>query len=491
MNAEYKRLESDARAIDRQIQELTETGVFTAAEHSQFERTLSELYIRLRSLRHAMLLIRSVDSDKMRKAERKFVAALPHKFRSQGARSKTVELPGGIRVTLHITYYHRSTDPANVRRKSRRGLYPALMLLGISDGFTPAVRSRMAQSAALLGSFEEAAEMLAGEGLDVPVNRLRKVTAGMGRMLSRLTSQGMLKAAGNAAGRRIVVTTDGGRVRLRERRRGKTKKGRKRFAAKWREPRLFMIYAVDDEGRLADDFPPIIDGTLGSCDELFAMMLAYLLGLSITKAERVLFVADGASWIWRARARSAEITGARGRRSPAVDRFLARGGVPRQTRGQQIALGREEKTLADDSEKAAAARRDRFGGGRTSIAAWQSPDEGPADVAELFHQARSNTSADGLFARADASHADRQRCNRECGSTRDQSAREKQWNLLAARKRRNHDSHPSMAQSRPGRRTIPANNLRHTTTRSVTPTIRESARCNGECCGRKLRQLYH
>ena len=26
------------------------------------------------------------------------------------------------------------------------------------------------------------------------------------------------------------------------------------------------------------------------------------------------------------------------------------------------------------------------GGGRTSIAAWQSSDEGPADVAELFHQ---------------------------------------------------------------------------------------------------------
>ena len=53
MNAEYKRLESDARAIDRQIQELTETRVFTAAEHSQFERTLSELYIRLRQLRNS------------------------------------------------------------------------------------------------------------------------------------------------------------------------------------------------------------------------------------------------------------------------------------------------------------------------------------------------------------------------------------------------------------------------------------------------------
>lgn len=299
MNAEYKRLEAEARKVDREIQELTETSVVTAAEHAQVERQLAELHTKLRSLRHGMLLIRSVNSRGMRERQRRFVEALPHKFHSQGVRDKTVELPGGVTVTLHITYYHRSKDPAKARKKSRRGLYPMLMLLGISEGFTPAVRSRMAKAAALLGSFEEAAEMLAGEGIRVSVNRLRKVTAGMGRMLSRLTSQGTLKAAGNAAGRRIVVTTDGGRVRLRERRRGKTKKGRKRFAAKWREPRLFMIYAVDEEGRLAKDFPPIIDGTLDSCDKLFAMMLASLQGLSITSAERVLFVADGASWIWK------------------------------------------------------------------------------------------------------------------------------------------------------------------------------------------------
>ena len=81
-----------------------------------------------------------------------------------------------------------------------------------------------------------------------------------------------------------------GRVRLRERRRGKTKKGRKRFAPKWREPRLFIIYAVDDEGRMADDFTPVIDGTLESCDQLFALLLAYLRGFKLTEA---------AAWIWR------------------------------------------------------------------------------------------------------------------------------------------------------------------------------------------------
>jgi len=300
MNAEYKRLEAEAREVDRQIQEIADTTIVTSpAEHVQIERQLSELHTKLRSLRHGILLIRSVNSPKLLKCERRFVKSLPRKFHSQGVRSKTVVLSGGVTVTLHITYYHRSKSPAKGRQKSRRGLYPALMLLGISEGFTPEVRSRMAKTAALLGSFEEAAGMLAEEGLGVSVNRLRKVIAGLGKMLSRLTTLGALKAAGNASGRRIVVTTDGGRVRLREARRGQTKKGRKRFVAKWREPRLFMIYAVDEEGRLADDFPPIIDGTLGSCDELFAMMLASLQGLCITSAERVLFVADGASWIWR------------------------------------------------------------------------------------------------------------------------------------------------------------------------------------------------
>ena len=42
----------------------------------------------------------------------------------------------------------------------------------------------------------------------------------------------------------------------------------------------------------------MIDGTLGSCDQLFAILLAYLRGLNLTEAARVLFVADGAAWIW-------------------------------------------------------------------------------------------------------------------------------------------------------------------------------------------------
>ena len=71
-----------------------------------------------------------------------------------------------------------------------------------------------------------------------------------------------------------------GRVGLREPRKGRTKKGRKKFAAKWREPRLFIIDAVDEQGLMADDFAQIIDGTLASCDRLCEMLQAYLARLN-------------------------------------------------------------------------------------------------------------------------------------------------------------------------------------------------------------------
>ena len=267
-------------------------------DHAKFEQDIAKLGRKLSSLHHGLALIRAVNSAELRTCEREFVKSLSKKYHSQGTRGKVIHLPEGVVVTLLVTYYHRCKTPT-AGQAGRRGLYPMLLLLGISGHYTPQTRKQLAKAAALLGSYEEAVEMLAEQGIHVCVNQLRGVTAGMGRMLQRMTSQGLLTVAGNVAGRRIVVSMDGGRVRLRERRRGKTKKGRKKFAAKWREPRLFIIYAVDDEGRMADDFPPVIDGTLGSCDQLFALLLAYLRGLNLTEASRVLFVADGAAWIWR------------------------------------------------------------------------------------------------------------------------------------------------------------------------------------------------
>ena len=52
------------------------------------------------------------------------------------------------------------------------------------------------------------------------------------------------------AGRRVAVSMDGGRIRLREKKRGpKTSKGRNRYHGAWREPKLLIVYVVDAEGK--------------------------------------------------------------------------------------------------------------------------------------------------------------------------------------------------------------------------------------------------
>lgn len=101
------------------------------------------------------------------------------------------------------------------------------------------------------------------------------------------------------AGRRVVVSADGGRVRLRENKRGrKTAKGRKRYRGAWREPKRFIIYIVDDEGQREKRFAPLIDGSLRGPNTLFGLLQGYLQGLAIEQADQVWFVADGAHWIW-------------------------------------------------------------------------------------------------------------------------------------------------------------------------------------------------
>jgi len=300
MNAEYQRLVAEASEVQNQIDELVKScGQMGAADFQKVEAKIAGLHQRLAGLRQGMGLLELAGSAKMRAQAAKLVNSQPKTFHSQGTRPKTVKLTGGVTVTLHITYYHRFQVPEKAKnKKANRGMFPMLILLGIANGFTAGVRQRMMKCAALLGSYEEAVQMLADEGLKISVNTLRKVTAGMGEMLARLTKLGSVKVSGDAAGRRIVVTTDGGRVRLREKRRGKTKRGHKRFKPAWREPRLFMIYATDEHGKLEPTFSPIIDGSLGSCDQLFRMLLSYLKPLNVKDASKVLFIADGAKWIW-------------------------------------------------------------------------------------------------------------------------------------------------------------------------------------------------
>jgi hypothetical protein len=100
-------------------------------------------------------------------------------------------------------------------------------------------------------------------------------------------------------GRCIVVSADGGRLRIRTNKKGQpTVKGRPRYHAQWREPLLLHICCYKADGTPDKDFCPIIDGTLDGPDAVFLLLRHYLRAFNLRDTDKILLIADAAPWIW-------------------------------------------------------------------------------------------------------------------------------------------------------------------------------------------------
>jgi len=154
--------------------------------------------------------------------------------------------------------------------------------------------------AAMLGSLQEAHDVLVNRGVVLDPKTVRTIAyhyAARARLVQQIDNTTF---EDTVTGRRVVISSDGGRLRLREHKRGpKTKKGRRRYTGAWREPKVLIVYVVDAEGKQEPRFAPFIDATLKGPDAVFALLRTYLQRLEITKADHVLFLADGAPWIWK------------------------------------------------------------------------------------------------------------------------------------------------------------------------------------------------
>jgi hypothetical protein len=266
-----------------------------AAALARREREGKALTDRLQALATALELQRALASAALHQQERTLARSSPKRMKDFGYRPVTVQFLGGVEVELMARYWCRS----QARAEKGRGGYFGLMLLGVCDRTTPALASEVAQLAAALSSFEDARARLRQMGVEMSIQRIANVAyhfAERARKRQELDGSGI---AGSLAGKRVVISTDGGRLRVRRNKRGqKTKKGRSRYHTDWREPKLLVIYVVDEKGRLAREFAPVMDGTLKGPDEVFRLIEFYLRELGVHQAKEILFVADGATWIW-------------------------------------------------------------------------------------------------------------------------------------------------------------------------------------------------
>lgn len=275
-----------------------EMSLSTAQDLDVLEESLHCQTRQLADLIVAHHLQKNLDKETLASDVKQLIGTQEGNLKHCGYRQVSIRFKGGTSVSVHTVYFARNCD----KKKRKKGLYPALKLLGIHERCSPGLASRISISSAALCSFEEAQHSLSQQGCDLNIKTIRNIVkrfAARARLAQQCDDQDLLPDSNSIKGRRIVVSTDGGRLRLRTKKRGpKTKKGRHRFHTDWKEPKLFIIYMANEDGRQDKVFPPIIDGTLDGPDDTFSMLAYYLKKLDIVTADKVLFVADGALWIW-------------------------------------------------------------------------------------------------------------------------------------------------------------------------------------------------
>jgi hypothetical protein len=173
-------------------------------------------------------------------------------------------------------------------------------LFGIFERLSPATLDLLAKSAAALGSMHDAKNALADQGIDVSVARITTAVRAVAHKAKSLRTNDPTVRTAEIQGRKIVVSVDGGRIRIRKNKKGpKTAKNRTRYSTEWREPKLLCVYFLDENGDVDRSIPPILDGTMQHVDEIFKMLCDYLSMLPINAETEVLFVADGADCLWK------------------------------------------------------------------------------------------------------------------------------------------------------------------------------------------------
>lgn len=271
-----------------------------ASELEALEKEIVQRTDQLAGLLIGYKVQQSVESEELKKEISKLVDACPKKLKNQGRREVKIHPLRGGEVTITCSYFSQNGKKDKRRKKKRSGVYPAFILLGLYDRYTPGLSSEICLMATVTSSYEEAHQLLKERGDEVAVKTIRSISMSYAKRAKAVLMAQENVFTETVSGRKVAVSTDGGRLRIRTSKKGaKTKKGRHRYQTNWREPKLLIIYVVDKDGRSDRTFAPCIDGTMKGPDAVFWLLNYYLSRLNLGTSDMVLFVADGARWIWK------------------------------------------------------------------------------------------------------------------------------------------------------------------------------------------------
>jgi hypothetical protein len=207
-----------------------------------------------------------------------------------------IELHTGYRVKVESLYAKRVESGHHGSR------HLLVRHWSVNAHCSPLRSSQVSMSGALSPSYDIGNELIKVFGSDQSTSRVRGIVNSFATWCEGHEVQLVLSSGETLAGKRVVVSTDGGRARTRQYKTGEQalehKDQRKSpYDTPWCEPKLFVIQIVDEHGEISRKELPVYGVRFGE-KEMLALLLDYLKALHIEQASGVQIVADGAPWIW-------------------------------------------------------------------------------------------------------------------------------------------------------------------------------------------------
>lgn len=240
----------------------------------------------------SICLFEHIMTHLLTEAAEQYVMVQKSKISNLAERPQGIRLRTGQEVKVNGLYRKRVSMGEDTPRQLLAAHW------GLIGTASPGLYDLTTHASVLAPSYDLAQCLLARHEVCSSVSSLRKITNRVADVCQSYGEASLLLEEGESlAGKRVAISTDGGRSRTREANGKQNSNGRDTFDTPWREPKLFVIEVIDEEGRLSQHHLPIY-GCRFSDEDHLQLLKEYLVLLEIDKAKEVQLVADGAPWIW-------------------------------------------------------------------------------------------------------------------------------------------------------------------------------------------------
>jgi hypothetical protein len=235
-------------------------------------------------------------------------------FRFAGTVEVSIRLLSGGTINVQSPKFVKTKDrkrkrPGRVKkRNSEATRHFGLELLGIRKKCSPNLEFLVAQCAVISPSFGIAARLLGSFGIECSPDFVRKTTYRLSDILMAERTTVSLDGSEKQPGLKLLICIDGGRLRIRENKKGRIPEGKKRhgYHTDWREPHLFTVTAYNKDGELEQKTLPLYDASMKNLDGAFELLFQHLTQFNLDQAEEITFCADNGNGIWPRITRLAE-----------------------------------------------------------------------------------------------------------------------------------------------------------------------------------------